>query len=160
MIISELGEIYTPDLCAEVADRMLQIQGINQALSIGWYEESLFFSLRTRGRLKSAGKVLHGIIVGQGLGTAGGHGSMAGGRIPVEGRSQRARADLRRRVVSGVVQAYDHDFRHFTRVIGKKDSEEQAIEAPAPRPSEDTASRRPRATRDESQKPAALRRAE
>lgn len=161
MIVSDLGTIYTPDLCAEVADRMLQIQGINQALAVGWYEESLFFSLRTRGRQKNAGKVLHGIIVGQNLGTAGGHGSMAGGRIPVEGKSQRVRADLRRRVVSAIVSAYEHDYRHFTRVIGRKDSEEQAIDAPPPRSLEESSSRRPRAIREDSSKPvAALRRAE
>ncbi|MEL6184683.1 MAG: hypothetical protein AAFU79_08680, partial [Myxococcota bacterium] len=133
MIVSDLGEVYTPDLCAEVADRLLQIEGVKHALAVGWHEESLFLSLRTRSRAKNAGKILHGIVCGADLGTAGGHGPMAGARIPVDGKSQRSRMDLRRQVVNGVVQAFGEDYRHFSRLLSKKEAASNAIDPPPPR---------------------------
>ncbi len=137
MIVSDLGEVYTPDLCAEVADRLLQIDGVRHALAVGWYEESLFLSLRTRSRNKNAGKILHTIVCGQNLGTAGGHGPMAGARIPVEGRSQRSRSDIRRKVVTKVVTAFGEDYRHFQRLVSRKDTQ-RTIEPPPPKtPPED-----------------------
>lgn len=133
MIVSDLGEVYTPDLCAEVADRLLQVEGTKHALAVGWYEEALYLSLRTRSRAKNAGKILYSIVAGNGLGTAGGHGPMAGARIPVEGKSQRSRTDLRRLVVNGVVQAFGEDYRHFCRMLSKKEAANNAIEPPPPR---------------------------
>lgn len=132
MVVSDLGELYTPDLCSEVADSLMRMQGVNHALSVGWYEEGLFLSLRTRSRAKNAGKILHSIVAGQGLGTAGGHGPMAGARLPVHGRSQRARADLRRKVVNAVVKAFGQDYRHFVRVVTRKDTS-PAIDPPPPK---------------------------
>lgn len=136
MIVSDLGEVYTPDLCAEVADRLLQIEGVRHALAVGWYEESLFLSLRTRSRAKNAGKILHGIVCKGGFGTAGGHGPMAGARLPVDGKSQRSRMDLRRQVVNGVVQAFGEDYRHFSRLLSKKEAASNAIEPPPPKEKE------------------------
>ncbi len=132
MVVSDLGEIYTPDLCAEVAERLLQIEGVKHALATGWYEESLFLSLRTRSRNRNAGKILHSIVNGGGYGTAGGHGPMAGARIPVEGKSQRARTDQRRTVVGQIVQALGQDYRHFHRILSKKD-QQLTLEPPPPR---------------------------
>lgn len=139
MIVSDLGVIYTPDLCAEVADRMLQIEGFRHALAVGWYEESLFLSLRTRSRAKNAGKILHGIVCGANLGTAGGHGPMAGARIPVDGKSQRSRADIRRQVVNGVLSAFGEDYRHFSRLVPKKEAANNAIEPPPPKDKQEPA---------------------
>lgn len=136
MIVSDLGEVYTPDLCAEVADRLLQVEGVKHALAVGWYEESLFLSMRTRSRKHNAGKILHSIVVGLKLGTAGGHGPMAGARIPLEGRSQRARVDIRRKVVNRVLQAFKQDYRHFSRIVSRKDTG-TAIDPPPPKCADD-----------------------
>lgn len=132
MIVSDLGEIYAPDLCSEVADRLLQVEGVNHALAVGWYEEALFLSLRTRSRAKNAGKILHNLVTKHTEGTAGGHGPMAGARIPVEARSQRSRADIRRKIVHKVVTAFGQDYRHFQRMVGPKDTD-LSIQPPAPR---------------------------
>lgn len=132
MIVSDLGEVYTPDLCAELADRLLQVEGVNHALAVAWYEEALFLSLRTRSRAKNAGKILHSLVSKHTDGTAGGHGPMAGARIPVEGRSQRSRADIRRKIVHMVVTAFGQDYRHFQRIISPKDTE-LSIQPPPPR---------------------------
>ena len=135
MVVSDLGEVYTPDLCAEVADRLLQIEGMNHALAVGWYEEALFLSLRTRSRAKNAGKILHSLVTKHTEGTAGGHGPMAGARIPVAGRSQRSRADIRRNIVHKVVTAFGQDYRHFQRMVSLKDGD-TTIEPPPPKDSE------------------------
>lgn len=135
MVVSDLGEIYTPDLCAEVAERLLQIEGVKHALAVGWFEEQLFLSLRTRSRNRNAGKILHKIVNGGGFGTAGGHGPMAGARVSVQGRSQRSRADLRRNIVNQVVQAFGEDYRHFHRILSKKD---QALTMEPPPPRDDS----------------------
>ncbi len=133
MIVSDLGEIYAPDLCAEVADRLLQVEGIRHALAVGWYKESLFLSLRTRMRSKNAGKILHGIICGQDLGTAGGHGAMAGARIPVDDRSQRSRADLRRKVLGQILRAFGQDRKRFQRFVPPKDAANASTAPPPPK---------------------------
>ncbi len=130
MIVSDLGEVYTPDLCAEVADRMLQIEGVRHALATGWYEGSLFMSLRTRSRAKNAGKILHGIVCKGGLGTAGGHGPMAGARLPLEGKSQPSQRKLRKDVVASVVQAFGEDEAQYSRLMAKPDRAEPRRAAP------------------------------
>lgn len=149
MIVSDLGEVYTPDLCAEVADRLLAVEGVRHALAVGWYEEALFLSLRTRSRNKNAGKILHGIVTNANVGTAGGHGPMAGARIPVEGRSQRARADLRRKIVNAVVQAFGQDYRRFQRIVSKKDQETTIVPPPPKVPPEEA-----KKAKEDSQRPA------
>ncbi|MBK8012426.1 MAG: bifunctional oligoribonuclease/PAP phosphatase NrnA [Deltaproteobacteria bacterium] len=129
MVVADLGEIYTPDLCAEVADRLLQVEGIRHALSLGWYEDALFLSLRTRSRNKNAGRILHSIVCcgAKTLGTAGGHGPMAGARVPVEGRSQRTKADLRRTIVQAILEAFGQDPRRFTRIISLREAMGDAV---------------------------------
>lgn len=129
MVVADLGEIYTPDLCAEVADRLLQVEGIRHALSLGWYEDALFLSLRTRSRNKNAGRILHSIVCcgAKTLGTAGGHGPMAGARVPVDGRSQRTKADLRRTIVQAILEAFGQDSRRFTRIISLREAMGDAV---------------------------------
>jgi len=124
MIVADLGPIYTPDLCAELADRLLQVEGIKHALATGWYEDSLFFSLRTRASRKNAGKIMHAIIAEGGYGTAGGHGPMAGARVPMSGKGQRKRADLRRKLVGEVLARFGEDDQHFQRLCSEAAAEE------------------------------------
>src|SRR5687767_4416519 len=119
MVVADLGGIYTPDLCAELADRLLQIEGVKHALATGWYDDSLFMSLRTRSQRRNAGKILHGIVANGGLGTAGGHGPMAGARIGAHGKGTRARAAARRKIVNEVVQAFGEDPSHFQRLTSQ-----------------------------------------
>ena len=119
MIVADLGEVYTPDLCAELADRLLQVEGIRHALATGWFEDSLFLSLRSLARGKNCGKILNSIVAKRGIGSAGGHGPMAGARVPVEGRTQRSRTDLRRKLVQAIIRSYGQDPRRFQRIMTK-----------------------------------------
>jgi hypothetical protein len=51
---------------------------------MGLYNDSLVMSLRTAEEDAHAGQVIRRVVAG--LGRAGGHGTMAGGRIPLDGR--------------------------------------------------------------------------
>lgn len=89
-IITDLGEVYSPDMVAEVAERMMSLENRKWSLAYGSYRSQLYFSLRVKDRRMNAGRLMREICQDRG-GSAGGHGSMAGARIPLWGtRSQRA----------------------------------------------------------------------
>ncbi len=109
-VICDLGKVYYPDLVAEVADRFLSMGEVKWSLAVGEYRGSLYFSVRTRDRRMNAGKMVREVIEPEG-GTAGGHGSMAGARLPVKGMTQAVRSRVMRRV-----------FRSFLREFGVEGS--------------------------------------
>jgi nanoRNase/pAp phosphatase (c-di-AMP/oligoRNAs hydrolase) len=109
-VICDLGKVYYPDLVAEVADRFLSMGDVKWSLAVGEYRGSLYFSVRTRDRRMNAGKMVREVIEPEG-GTAGGHGSMAGARLPLKGMTQEVRSRLLRRV-----------FRSFLREFGVEGS--------------------------------------
>jgi nanoRNase/pAp phosphatase (c-di-AMP/oligoRNAs hydrolase) len=71
-------------MAAEMADMLLRLQGIQWVICTGEYKDNLILAIRTRNRRGGAG-VLAQAIVGQ-QGTAGGHGAMAGGQVPLSNR--------------------------------------------------------------------------
>ncbi|MFN0063549.1 MAG: DHH family phosphoesterase [Myxococcaceae bacterium] len=99
VVVTDLGEVYAPDMVAEVAERMSSLQGRKWSIALGTFRHQLYLSIRTRDRRMNAGKLTRDICADQG-GSAGGHGSMAGARIPLAGssaeRSAKKRAILRR----------------------------------------------------------------
>lgn len=80
----DLGEIYSPDMVAEVAERLLSLEGMKWSLAYGSYRGQLFLSIRTNDRRMNAGRLIREICADLG-GSSGGHGSMAGARLPLEG---------------------------------------------------------------------------
>lgn len=93
-IVTDLGEVYSPDMVAEVAERMMFLEGMKWSLAYGTYRSQLYFSLRVRDRRMNAGRLIREICEGHG-GSSGGHGSMAGARMPLWGnRAQRAKIKL------------------------------------------------------------------
>jgi nanoRNase/pAp phosphatase (c-di-AMP/oligoRNAs hydrolase) len=83
-VLVYLGSVRYPDLGAEMADILLRLKGIRWVICMGIYQDELIASVRTRNRA-GAGKLVREIIGD--LGTAGGHGAMAGGQIPLEERN-------------------------------------------------------------------------
>ncbi|HTP24525.1 MAG TPA: DHH family phosphoesterase, partial [Anaeromyxobacteraceae bacterium] len=81
-VICDLAEIYAPDMVAEVAERFLFLQDVKWSLAFGEYEGQLYYSLRTSDRRMNAGRLIREVIEERG-GSAGGHGSMAGARLPL-----------------------------------------------------------------------------
>ena len=105
VVVCDLGEIYAPDMVAEVAERFMYLGEVKWSLAFGEYEDQLFFSVRTSDRRMNAGRLIRDVIEGMG-GSAGGHGTMAGARLPVKGLSLAARRRLHEEVVLEFLKAF------------------------------------------------------
>lgn len=86
-IVTDLEEVYSPDMVAEVAERMMALEDMKYSLAFGSYKNQLFVSLRVKDRRMNAGRLIREICQDLG-GSAGGHGSMAGARLPMSGTRQ------------------------------------------------------------------------
>jgi len=67
VVCVDLTDVYTPDLCAEISERLLQAEGIHWSIVFGVHAEHLYVSLRTRDKRAHAGQILMDIIQNQGL---------------------------------------------------------------------------------------------
>lgn len=103
-IITDLGEVYSPDMVAEVAERLMYIDDMRWSLAYGSYRSQLYFSLRVRDRRMNAGRLIREVCEGRG-GSSGGHGSMAGARLPLWG-TRAQRTALKRDLVKGFLVAF------------------------------------------------------
>jgi nanoRNase/pAp phosphatase (c-di-AMP/oligoRNAs hydrolase) len=83
-IISYLGIMVYPDLAAEMADMLLRLEGSKWVICTGVYQDELILAVRTRNRQGGAGQLAQAMVGDQGL--AGGHGAMAGGHVPLNGK--------------------------------------------------------------------------
>ena len=92
VIAADLGELSYPDLVAEIADLLLGFDGAKFVLCGGRFGSKAFLSLRTDTSESRAGTLMRDIIDTRGA--AGGHGTMAGGRLhePVLDDAQMATA--------------------------------------------------------------------
>jgi nanoRNase/pAp phosphatase (c-di-AMP/oligoRNAs hydrolase) len=79
--ICNIGNIDNADMIGEVADLLLRHEEIDWILCYGFFNERLLISLRTKDKTFQAGDVISRIV--RGIGTGGGHASMAGGQIPL-----------------------------------------------------------------------------
>ena len=82
VIISYVDSMNRPDLAAEMADLLLRLEGIEWVICMGTYEDNLILAVRTRSRWGGAETLAQGIVGDRG--SAGGHGAMAGGQVPLE----------------------------------------------------------------------------
>ncbi len=115
-VVCDLGELYAPDMVAEVAERFLYFEGMKWSLAFGEYDDALFFSLRTSDRRMNAGRLIRDVIEAKG-GTAGGHGSMAGARLPVKGLSAAAKRKLQDEVVRDFLRAFGVRARKAKKIV-------------------------------------------
>jgi nanoRNase/pAp phosphatase (c-di-AMP/oligoRNAs hydrolase) len=82
-IVAWLGSIEQPDFAAEMADILIRLQGAQAALCMGRFRDTLHISLRTGRRQQDAGMIIQQVVTSPG--SAGGHGTMAGGQFPLLG---------------------------------------------------------------------------
>lgn len=94
VVISYVGPMNRPDLTAEMADLLLRLEGTRWVICFGAYKGNLITAVRTWSRTGKAEKLAQAIVGNRR--TAGGHDSMAGGQIPLDGeppeRAARRRA--------------------------------------------------------------------
>ena len=104
-VVLPLGELYAPDMVAEVAERFLYLEGMRWSLAFGTFEGDLYYSVRTTDRRANAGKLIREVIEPRG-GSAGGHGSMAGARLPARDLKGAALKKLAAEVVRDFLAAF------------------------------------------------------
>jgi nanoRNase/pAp phosphatase (c-di-AMP/oligoRNAs hydrolase) len=103
-IVADLEEVYSPDMVAEVAERLLSLEDMKWSLAHGTYRGQLYFSLRTRDRRMNAGRLMREVCAPFG-GSAGGHGSMAGARLPLPPVKARAPA-MKRKLLAKFLEGF------------------------------------------------------
>jgi len=81
VVVSYMGPMSYPDLSAEMADLLLRLEGARWVICMGVYEDDLILAVRTRSQQSEAGQLVREMVGDRG--TAGGHGTMAGGRVPL-----------------------------------------------------------------------------
>jgi len=97
LIVSIIDEMGRPDLPAEMADLLLRLKGVGWVICMGVYDDEMMLSVRTNHQC-GAGKLVQD-VVGH-LGSAGGHGTMAAGQVPLGGHNPEALSHrLRRRAL-------------------------------------------------------------
>jgi len=84
LLVSTIDEMRRPDLPAEMADLLLRLEGVKWVICMGIYDEDVMLSVRTNEE-SGAGQLIQEIVGN--LGPAGGHGTMAAGQVPLEGRN-------------------------------------------------------------------------
>ena len=72
-------------MAAEMSDLLLRLQGTRWAICMGVYKGDLILAIRSQSGRVGAGQLVQAIVGIEG--TAGGHGTMAGGQVPLRGRS-------------------------------------------------------------------------
>ena len=82
--IAWLGELVYPGMAAEMADLLLRLDGIEWVVSSSVYNDTMIISVRTHDRAGGAEEFVLALVSEDG--TAGGHGMLAGGQIPLKGR--------------------------------------------------------------------------
>jgi nanoRNase/pAp phosphatase (c-di-AMP/oligoRNAs hydrolase) len=83
-VVADIGPMHRPDLAAEIADLLIRLEEARAVLCLGLHEETLYLSIRTKPTSQDAGLLVQQVIVDPGK--AGGHGTMAGGQVPLSGQ--------------------------------------------------------------------------
>lgn len=96
-VISAIPYTENPDMMAEVADRMLRLEGISAAVCYGVCGETIHLSARTTAARGNAARHIRSTV--RHLGSGGGHNTVAGGQIPVEGDPDKRMALVYARVL-------------------------------------------------------------
>jgi nanoRNase/pAp phosphatase (c-di-AMP/oligoRNAs hydrolase) len=91
-VVVDMGEVYVPEIVPEVAERLVSLEGLRWSLAAGAFQGELYLSLRLNDRRVNAGRLVREVCAPLG-GSAGGHGAMAGARLPLEGRDPHAMAE-------------------------------------------------------------------
>ena len=81
--LSYIGAMSYPDQAAEIADILSRLEGVQWVLCMGLYNDSLILAVRSRSRRTGAGQLVRAVVGN--LGMAGGHGTMAGGQVLLNG---------------------------------------------------------------------------
>lgn len=82
-VVSDLGDIPVPDVVPELADFLLRYREARWSCVLGAFQSRLYVSVRAVDATMHADRALRRAL--RGMGASGGHGTMAGGQIPLHG---------------------------------------------------------------------------
>ena len=95
-VVANLGAMHRPDLAAEMADILIRLESARAVLCLGVHDQTMHLSVRTEPMGEDAGLLVQQVIVAPGK--AGGHGTMAGGQVPIAGKEkERLAGEITRR---------------------------------------------------------------
>lgn len=114
VILCDLGFLVNPDMVSLMADFLLRFSGVRWSFVMGAFDSRVIFSLRTKRQNQNAGLMARRIV--KGLGTAGGHGMIAGGQIIARGlegeKQERICKNLKNR---------------FLKIVGRENTKEERL---------------------------------
>jgi hypothetical protein len=102
VVVAYVGPMAYPDLTAEMARLLLRLEKSQWIVCIGVHLEILILSVRTQSPTGRADELVQAIVGDEG--SAGGHGPMAGGQIPLKGRDPEQLVHLLQERVLRVLQ--------------------------------------------------------
>jgi len=94
VLVASLKGVQFPELVAELADLLVRLEGVETVLCLGHYSQEMILSIRTTSEEINAGELIRELVAG--IGSAGGHGMMAGGKIDIMDDSEAAIKELER----------------------------------------------------------------
>jgi len=115
-----LGVLAYPDMVAEVADLFLQMQGVEWTIALGRHRDRLLISVRAHDTGAHAGTLVRETIGERG--SAGGHGTFAGGQIDLRGKTESEIDEIRTEVLDDLLVALDADPAVSEALVSEPDS--------------------------------------
>lgn len=100
--VTRLGAVSNPDMVAQFADLMVRMEKIQWAVTMGRYQKDLIVSVRTNLPMANAGRIIQQVVGDEGR--AGGHGMMAGGKIPGGAESPKRAREMERLMKSRALE--------------------------------------------------------
>lgn len=97
-VITFLAQCNNPDMVAEIAEMMLRLQGVDTSVGYGVCKNTLHISARAPHERGNLAKQMKRVTAG--IGTGGGHRSMAGGQVPItDDKADLVLANVRERIL-------------------------------------------------------------
>lgn len=103
MLVFNLQKVENPDLVAELADFLLRQQGVNYVLGMGWFNKTQILSMRSLNPEAKLGLIIQEMVAG--IGTAGGHGMVAGGQVRDIAEDEQTQQDLEKILIERMFPA-------------------------------------------------------
>jgi nanoRNase/pAp phosphatase (c-di-AMP/oligoRNAs hydrolase) len=113
-VLCDLGFVVKPEMVSLMADFLLRLSGIRWSFVTASFDNRVIFSLRTKRNKQNAGLLARRIV--RGLGTAGGHGMIAGGQVPEKGPE-----GWRHEKISDTLK------NRFLRIVGRENAREEKL---------------------------------
>ena len=97
-VVSWIPACNNVDVIAEVADRMMRLDGMQAAVCYGACANTLYLSARATDARGNVARRIKRVV--RNLGTGGGHATMAGGQVPLNSDGEKRTALVRARILS------------------------------------------------------------